>query len=526
MSVFKTDYLVIGSGLAGLSAALHASKFGNVTLLTKSSLDVSNTYWAQGGIAAAIHSEDSPDYHYNDTIISGAGLCRPDAVKMLVEEGVDRIKELIAIGMPFDKENGKLALGLEGNHSKRRVLHAGGDATGRELFKFYLNLVKSNSQICIMEHTQVFELSVDNGVYYGLHAYDLANGENFSFVSRAVIIATGGASGIYHRTTNPHSTTGDGIVLAYNAGADIANMEFIQFHPSSLVTGTGETFLISEAVRGEGAYLVNSAGERFMKDKHPRAELAPRDLVAHEMYKQLSIEGNKIYLKLDHLDKDKIKKRFHNIFDEVKKHGIDLTTDPVPVAPAAHYIIGGIRTGLNGETNISGVYACGEATCSGVHGANRLASNSLLECLVFSKRAVEHATEFSPVPVNADIDRKSYTRKIDLQENYLKERNKVSMLLSNYAGVVRNKEQLQTLINELDGIESSCRFEENEYHSMRLKTLLTISNLIARDALKREESRGCHIREDFPDSKDEYIVDVVNSKNSEIRLEPIKCMKR
>lgn len=522
MSQFKTDYLVIGSGLAGLSSALYASKYGNVTLLTKSSLDVSNTYWAQGGIAAAIDKEDSPENHFNDTMKTGAGLCREDAVRILVNEGVDRINELIEAGMPFDKENGEIALGLEGNHSKRRVLHAGGDATGKELFKFYLNLVKQSDKINIKEHTQVFELVIKDNVFYGLHAYDLANGENYTFISRVVIIATGGTSGIYHRTTNPHSTTGDGVVLAYNAGAEIANMELIQFHPTSLVTGSGETFLISEAVRGEGAYLVNSSGERFMKTAHELGELAPRDVVAYEMHKQLKQEGNKVFLKLDHLDRDKIKSRFKNIFDEVKKHGIEITRDPIPVAPAAHYMIGGIKTGLSGETNIRGVYACGEVTCSGVHGANRLASNSLLECLVFSKRAVEHAVDSAKRIEARSIDVKTYTREIAKQQNYLKQRNKVAGLLSNCAGVVRNHDGLNKLLSGLRDIENEYSFEENEYHSIRLKTLLSVSKLIALGAVERKESRGCHIREDFPETREEFNIDIVHKRNSKIKPEPVQ----
>lgn len=515
MSILKTDYLVIGSGLAGLSAALRASQFGSVILLTKSSLDVSNTYWAQGGIAAAIGSDDSAESHFLDTLSTGAGLCHKEAVRILVYEGVERIKELIDMGMEFDMDDGNIAFGLEGGHSNRRVLHAGGDATGKELVKFFLKLVRNSSSIKIFEHCQTFELIIDDSTCCGVHAFNLSIGETHTFLSKAVFIATGGTSGIYLRTTNPHSTTGDGIVLAYNAGAEIANMEFIQFHPSSLVTETGHTFLISEAVRGEGAFLVNSRNERFMVGSHELAELAPRDVVAYEMYKQLQIPGNSIYLKLDHLDSRKIKSRFQNIYEELQTHGIDLAKDPVPVAPAAHYMIGGIKTGLYGEGCIHGLYAIGEVAFTGIHGANRLASNSLLECLVFSEKAVSDAVNKNYSMKEPYIKQSKYFRDIQRQEKYLQLRNRVATVLSNYVGIVRDETGLLKALEQFGEIESEYQFNECEYHSMRLKSLLTVARLITNSALIRKESRGGHIRSDFPDTSNEYLADILQVKDKQ-----------
>lgn len=518
--MLRADYVIIGSGLAGLSAALDASEFGDVLLLTKTSISASNTFWAQGGVAAAIGKDDSPDYHFNDTLKAGGGLCHSESTRILVEEGAERVRGLISLGMEFDKEKGEIALGLEGNHSKRRILHAGGDATGREIVNFLTKIVLSNPGIRVIENIHVFDLIVKDNRCFGAAGFNTESREQLVCFGANTIIASGGGSGIYSRTTNPHSSTGDGILLAYNAGAEIGSMEFIQFHPSSLVTGGTGTFLISEAVRGEGAYLVNSEGERFMQEKHELAELAPRDVVAFEMHRQI-INGNSIYLKLDHLDMDKVRTRFRNIYEEVLKYGIDIAVDPVPVAPAAHYMIGGVKTSVWGETSIRNLYACGEVSFTGVHGANRLASNSLLECMVFGYRCVSHAeksaagdTHYPDVKLNYYIDTAG-------EADYLKKRDEVSNLLSRYAGIARNGKGLKEGLNKTKTFREEKKTDGGEYYSSKINNMITLAELIFESALFRKESRGSHRREDYPESNEEFLVDIIKQKQVGFRTESV-----
>ena len=393
IEIKEFDTIVVGSGLAGLTAAYHASKNGSVAIITKSQLDTSNSYYAQGGIAAVTAPEDSFESHIKDTLVAGRELCDLDAVQILVSEGQKCVQELIRLGMQFDKDNGDFVLGLEGGHSHRRILHAGGDATGKGLTSFMLKKVQEQINITAFEYTTVIELLVENQICSGVQAFDFVSGNNIIFRSKSTIIATGGLSRIYDRSTNPHTATGDGIVLAYQAGAQLSDIEFIQFHPTALYIPGEDAFLISEAVRGEGAWLLNTDGERFMQHIHPLAELAPRDVVAYAIYNQLQIHHSDfVYLTLKHLNPDTIKERFSTIYHTLLKYNIDLTKDLLPISPAAHYMVGGIQTDLHGETNIKGLFACGEVASTGVMGANRLASNSLLECLVFGKRAAEKAT--------------------------------------------------------------------------------------------------------------------------------------
>ncbi|MCF6332391.1 MAG: FAD-dependent oxidoreductase, partial [Draconibacterium sp.] len=338
MQVLEFNTVVIGSGLAGLAAANHSSKYGNVALITKSQLNTSNSYYAQGGIAVALSTDDLPDLHLQDTLVAGRGLCDYDAVEVLVNEGKDRVNELIGDGMQFDKIDGKLVMGLEGGHNKRRILHADGDATGKELTCFLLNIVKQNQEITTFENYAVIKLLQNENCLAGVQIIDVKSGNNVIFKTQSVILATGGLSRIYTRTTNPHIASGDGIALAYNVGARIADLEFVQFHPSALYVPGKNAYLISEAVRGEGAWLLNSKGERFMKDLHPLAELAPRDIVAYSIFKQIQKSKEKyVYLSLKHLNKEKIIKRFKHIYLQLKEYGIDLASDLVPIAPAAHY---------------------------------------------------------------------------------------------------------------------------------------------------------------------------------------------
>ena len=492
------DTIVVGSGLAGLTAAYHASSNGSVAIITKSQLDISNSYYAQGGIAVVTEKDDSFESHIQDTLEAGRGLCDLDAVKILVEEGQDCVYELIRLGMQFDQEDGKFFLGLEGGHSHRRILHAGGDATGKGLTSFMLKKVQEQKNIIPFEYTTVVSLLVENQICTGVQAFDFVSGKNIIFQSKATIIATGGLSRIYDRSTNPHTATGDGIALAWHAGAKLADIEFIQFHPSALYLPGEDAFLISEAVRGEGAWLLNQQGERFMQNIHPLAELAPRDVVAYEIYNQLQLHHSDfVYLSLKHLNPELIKKRFSTIYNTLLKFDIDLTSDLLPVSPAAHYQVGGIQTDLYGETNIEGLFACGEVASTGVMGANRLASNSLLECLVFGKRAAEKANSgkyFSSgiTPIKRiRVDQEN-------EDNFLEIKNRIAALMSKKAGIVRSAERLTEAIEELNSIKNQLPEIIDEYNLLKIKHITDICTLICESALIRTESRGGHIREDFP----------------------------
>lgn len=513
MGNYQFDYIIIGCGLAGLYSALNASKYGTVSLITKTSLELSNSYWAQGGIAAAINEEDSTEFHFNDTINAGRGLCNETAVRILVEEGKERILELIEMGMPFDKESGRIALGLEGGHSKRRVLHAGGDATGREIVNFILKFVLKNDRIKVFENCFVHKLLVNEEECFGVYVYDLKNCESIILSGGTTIIASGGGSAIYSRSTNPHTSIGDGIALAYNAGAEIESMEFVQFHPTSFYSETGVTFLISEAVRGEGAFLVNHQNKRFLNEQHI-TELAPRDVVSEAIFEEMKKSGKpNVFLKLDHLDPVKIKSRFSNIYNEALKFGIDITKDPVPVAPAAHYMIGGIKTGINAETKIKMLYAVGEAASAGIHGANRLASNSLLECLVFSKRAVEDSLKNRLTSRDIFFDSSSYTIDEKKREIFSKAKSFIADLMWNNVGIVRSKETIDFALTKLAELDSEYDLTKKEYFSKRILDLIRISKLIASAALQREESRGCHLRQDFPDENPKLQCIIIQQKD-------------
>jgi len=512
MEIKTFDTLVVGSGLAGLTAAYHASKKGSVAIITKSQLDISNSYYAQGGIAAVTAPEDTFESHIQDTLTAGRGLCELDAVQILVEEGQHCVQELIRLGMEFDKENDDFVLGLEGGHSHRRILHAGGDATGKGLTLFMLKRVQEQSNISVFEYTTVIELLVNNQICIGVQAFDFTTGKNLIFKSKSTIIATGGLSRIYDRSTNPHTATGDGIALAYNAGAKLADIEFIQFHPSALYIPGEEAFLISEAVRGEGAWLFTPNGERFMPPIHPLAELAPRDVVAHAIYTQMQMyQSDFVYLSLKHLDPEVIKKRFSTIYHTLLKYNIDLTSDLLPIAPAAHYMVGGIQTDLNGETNIKGLFACGEVASTGVMGANRLASNSLLECLVFGRRAAEKANR--EVANNIAFPE---IREINVDEAnedfFLEIKNRIALLMSKKAGIVRTAEKLKEALCELQEIARLLPEEITEYNHLKIKHNIDICRLICESALIREESRGGHIREDFPEENSSLCAHLIQEK--------------
>ncbi len=516
------DFLVIGSGLAGLYAAFAAAQHGRVALLTKSSVQSSSSWWAQGGIAAAIDPEDSAYLHFDDTITAGRGLCRRAAVEILVGEGVERVRELIRMGMKFDEGHMGLALGLEGGHSKRRILHAEGNATGRAVTQFLLDRVQTHERITLFENTTVAELVVVDNQCLGCMAFYHENFQPWLFTARATIVATGGASGNYERTTNPPTSSGDGIALAYRSGAEVCDMEFVQFHPTALYTASGATFLISEALRGEGGRLFTPDGRRFMPEYHEQAELAPRDVVASAIFKEMHKANREyVHLSMQHLDAAYIRQRFANVYEACQQHGIDITKDPIPVAPAAHYTIGGIVTGRMAGTSVWGLFACGECACTGVHGANRLASNSLLECLVFARRAVEGALTVQPdhpesALLGEDVPVRDATP-VD-QDMIVRLRRQVSHLMTEHAGIVRNGKELKRALDELYALRDRYGELLTRWAGRPLRTMMRACTLTVRGALLREESRGAHQREDFPAEDPQFEGHITQKRGTRPRL--------
>ena len=523
MKTLEFDFVIIGSGLAGLISAYHAADHGSVALISKSELDVSNSYHAQGGIAVAIDQDDHPENHFDDTLIAGRDLCDHDAVNILVREGQQCIHDIISCGMEFDRdENGDLFLGLEGGHTHRRILHAGGDATGKMMTSFMLKKVLEKKNITPFEYTAAVRILVHEGRCNGVQTIRFTDGENILFKGKATVMATGGLSRLYSRSTNPHTATGDGVALAWRAGARMADMEFIQFHPSALSLPGEDAFLISEAVRGEGAWLLDVNGNRFMEGIHPLAELAPRDVVAAAIFRQMKKTNSPyVYLSLKHLDAEYIRSRFQSIDAHLSKLGIDMTRDLIPVAPAAHYMVGGIRTDLWGQTNLTGLYACGEVASTGVMGANRLASNSLLECLVYGKRAIEKArrnlkeTEkiVAPEPMflNPETD-----------EEFLSVKNELADLMNSHVGILRNHEGLMSALLFVENLSKRYIAPSNDYNHHKIKNLIDISRLIIKSALYRKESRGGHIREDHPEEVAEQARHIIQQIGKEIQYEPVR----
>ena len=515
------DHVIIGSGLAGLYAAYRASARGKVALLTKSNIRESNSYFAQGGIAAVTGEDDAPSFHLQDTLAAGRGLCDYPPAHLLVNEGPLRVQELIDEGMRFDTENGALALGLEGGHHQKRILHAGGDATGRMITDFLIDKIERAPGIEVFDNHAVVELLVDDRGCFGASAWDLALDKEVVFTGGNTILASGGASAIYKRTTNPRTTTGDGLALAYRAGCEIADMEFVQFHPSAIYTPNGEAYLVSEAVRGEGARLLNSKGERFMAGRHEMAELAPRDVVTRAIFEQMQLRGEEhVYLSLEHMDPLKIKQRFPNIFEKAAALGLDMSRR-LPVAPAAHYTIGGVACDLRGRTTIPHLYACGEVASTGIMGANRLASNSLVECLVFGKRAVEDSFNAPRRPPFPAVNTR-FSRDPSRLDDYLALGNEVSSIMTRDAGIIRSGEGLQRALDQLRQLEKKLPTTEREYFSRAADNLLTVAALVIRPAIARRESRGGHFRSDYPESDDRYLFHIVQQRGKPSRHIPVK----
>jgi L-aspartate oxidase len=497
------DYIIIGSGIAGLFTALLASKHGKVLVLTKAALEESNTRYAQGGIAAAMSPADSPHLHYEDTIAAGAGLCDELAVEVLTREAPGRIRDLLALNVPFDRHGDELALGLEGAHRARRVIHAGGDATGFHIERTLCRALQ-DAGVEVIEGCFVTDILVDDGRAVGVRALFETGSELTdprTILGRHIVLASGGAGQLFSHTTNPQVATGDGLALAYRAGAELADIEFYQFHPTALAVPGFPTFLISEAVRGEGAYLRNAVGERFMLEVDPRAELAPRDVVAKAISAEMQRSGTQVFLDLSHLPSTTIRSRFPTIDAYCNNAGLDMTTDPLPVAPAAHYLMGGVQTNLWGETNLPGLYACGEVACTGVHGANRLASNSLLEGLVFGARIVERTTQ-ATVHESARSDTKAcrisetapHSSNPTLEGPSLAALQKV---MWDKVGLVRDEAGLSGARDRLASWQCQSAEPRNPADH-ELMNMILIGRLMATAALKREESRGGHSRRDFP----------------------------
>ena len=497
------DFLVIGSGIAGLRAALALAEAGEVIVLTKAEPGESNTGYAQGGIAAAIGPDDSPDLHARDTHAAGDGLCDANAVRILVGDGPAYVRELLEWGAAFDRDgDGRPALGREGAHSVRRVLHAR-DATGREITRVLWQRVSAHPRIRVFVDALATELVVQGGVCTG--AAFLDGGIARVAEARATLLATGGAGQVFRETTNPPIATGDGIAMAFRAGAQVADLEFVQFHPTVMNVPDAPRFLLSEALRGEGARLVNQAGEPFMTRYEPGGDLASRDLVSRAMVRESERTGAPVYLTVTHLDAEYVRRRFPTIAAACRQAGLDLSRDPIPVSPAAHYVMGGVETDIDGRTSVAGLFAAGEVACTGVHGANRLASNSLLEGLVFGARAARAIL----LPARAAAAHDAHV--LDAVPTHASARppteEVVRDLMWRHVGLLRDRAGLEEANATLAcwwSILRAARAVPNEVgrQQRRLEAIVTVGLLIARAALRREESRGAHFRTDCPSRDD------------------------
>lgn len=509
----NTDFLIIGSGISALNFALRVSNKGNVLILTKKERTDTNTNYAQGGVAAVLDEKDSFESHIQDTLKTGAGLCVKEAVEIMVKEGPDLIRDLIKWGVAFTKDKSSgLELWQEGGHSKRRIVHSG-DFTGREIEKNLTSAIKHHPNIRVFEHHIAFELITHDGEVHGASALDVSTGELIQVFGKVTMLATGGAGQVYQHTSNPVVATGDGIALAYNAGCRIVDMEFFQFHPTTLWTPEHmeRQFLISEAVRGEGAILTDGNGKRFMEDFDKRMELAPRDVVARASDSVLKEKGlDYVLLDISHKDSGVVKKSFPTIYKECLKHSIDITKKPIPVVPAAHYMCGGVYTDLYGRTDLKGLLAAGEVAFSGVHGANRLASNSLLEALVFSTRAANIAGDWQASDKSEDNFELLDEKRSKIEESVLAIHTKkeIQQTMWDYVGIVRIDYLLNRAMRRfnlyLGEIEELYKNSSLSRDIIELRSLVTVAYLITKSALSRKESRGLNYNKDHPEEKEEF----------------------
>lgn len=515
------DVVVVGSGVAGLTTALRCAAAGlDTVVVTKARLDDGSTRWAQGGIAAALGEGDTPEQHLDDTLVAGAGLCDEEAVRTLVTEGPDAVRRLITTGATFDTtDSGDIALTREGGHHRRRIAHAGGDATGAEISRALVEAVRS-AALHTIENALVLDLLTDaEGRTAGVSLHVMGEGQHDgvgAVRAPSVVLATGGMGQVFSATTNPSVSTGDGVALALRAGAEVSDLEFVQFHPTVLFLGAdseGQQPLVSEAVRGEGAHLVDATGTRFMLGQHELAELAPRDIVAKAITRQMHEQGTEhMYLDARHFGARMWEQRFPTILAACRTHGIDPVTEPIPVAPAAHYASGGIRTDLRGRTTVPGLYACGEVACTGVHGANRLASNSLLEGLVFAERIAADIAETRPPrtePAEAASEGGGEPVALLAPET----RTAIQRIMTRGAGVLRSAASLATAAEELEALHRSAAADVDAadpkdavpgVDAWEVTNLLLVSRVLVAAAREREETRGCHWREDRPDRDDAH----------------------
>ena len=499
--IIRVDHLVLGSGIAGLRAAIGLARHGSVLVVTKDQPTESNTGYAQGGVAVALAADDATDLHLGDTLQAGAGLVSAPAARVLVEEGPERIRELAGWGARFDREGGLFHFTREAAHSRNRVLHALGDATGWEMVRALLDRAQHTERIEVRSFACSVDLVVADGAVVGCRFLSESGAET-AVVARATLLATGGAGQVFAETTNPPVATGDGMAMARRAGAHLLDMEFVQFHPTALAVAGAPRFLVSEAVRGEGAYLRNAAGERFT------AELAPRDQVARAIARENRAGRGPVTLDLSHLDPEHVRSRFPRIAAACARYGLDLTRDPIPVTPAAHYVMGGVATDLHGRATLPGLYAAGEAAGTGVHGANRLASNSLLEGLVFGARAAEAmAADASPgagVPLSAASPRRDAPPPRGDPERRASEADPAELIAAlrrrtwDSLGLERDGEGLRGLLADLRGFEAAVAGRPGRRAAAEARNLVAVAQSMAAGALFREESRGAHFRTDFP----------------------------
>ncbi len=536
----NTDILVIGSGIAGLSFALKAAKYSKILIITKKDRSESNTNYAQGGIATVISPDDSYELHIKDTLEAGAGLCHFDAVEQIVKNGPHLINELIDLGVNFSKEQGRLDLGKEGGHSRQRIIHAK-DLTGKEIERALLHNINTNPNITVLEHHTAIDLITEhnlksksnkknniNRTCFGAYSYDEINDEIKTITSKLTVICTGGIGQVYLHTTNPAIATGDGVAIGFRSGCVIGDMEFVQFHPTSLyenrIDSSEQSFLISEALRGAGAVLKTKSSEEFMHKYDSRGSLAPRDIVARAIDNEMKKHGDDfVYLDITKLGEAKIKNKFPYIYKKCLSFGINMAKDKIPVVPAAHYSCGGIVSDLNGRTSMNRLYVLGEASMTGVHGANRLASNSLLEALVFADKAAKVCRD--------DIKDINNTKKVNIPEwdssgtvnteewiLISQNKNEIKQIMSNYVGIVRSNFRLHRALRRIklikSEIESFYKKTKVNRELLELRNMAQISYLIIRSALMRKESRGLHYSTDYPESKRSYLKDTIISNET------------
>ncbi|WP_051412016.1 L-aspartate oxidase [Halonatronum saccharophilum] len=515
----QSDVIIVGTGLAGLTTALSIAENNKhkVVLLSKVGVKKSNTQYAQGGIAGVIDDRDSFALHIRDTVQAGAGLCNKEMVEVLVKEGKERIMDLIKDNFPFDKKDNKINLGKVGGHSNKRVLHTGGNSIGAKLISFFADKLKNRDNIRIYDNNFVIELLTRDNKAYGVLAYDKKEKKYKVYIAPVIVLATGGCGNLYKNNSNPKTATGDGITLAYRAGAEVMDLEFMQYHPTVLATNN---FLISEALRGEGAILRNDKNKRFMPGYHKLAELAPRDIVSRAIYNEIK-KGNKgyVYLDITAIDTSILKERFPIIHNMCISEGVDISKSYIPVKPAAHYLMGGIKVDSKGESSIENLFACGEVAATGVHGANRLATNSLLEALVFAKRtAKEINIRSNKIKFNFKEEMNFSLKLIKIHSNNKIDarRQEIQNLMEDKVGILRDEKELKFALRKFEEMLKCSRYDSDSIEGFEVKNLLILAQLMTKAALIRKESRGAHFRKDYPEKKQTFQKHIVLKKVNHI----------